>query len=129
MKQKNNKLYILLSLAVILIIGGVVLASKNSSPGKYDEFAVCLGEKGATFYGTYWCPYCNEQKKLFGKSSSKIPYVECSLPGGKGQTQVCKDAGIKAYPTWEFANGERQTGVIKLDELAEKTGCELPQDI
>lgn len=111
--------------AVALFIGYYFYQSVT--PGQYDEFAQCLGEKDTTFYGAFWCPHCQEQEDLFGKSEKYLPYVECSTPNGQGQLQVCVDAGIGSYPTWEFADGSRLNGVVSLEVLAEKTGCELPQ--
>ena len=98
----------------------------RSQPGKLDTFAQCLGEKGATFYGAFWCPHCQNQKALFGNSAKLLPYIECSTSDGKQQLQICTDAGITGYPTWEFANGERLSGEVALKVLSEKTGCELP---
>ncbi|MEK7519907.1 MAG: hypothetical protein AAB581_01525 [Patescibacteria group bacterium] len=100
---------------------------QNREPGKYDAFAQCLEDKGAVFYGAFWCPHCQSQKKMFGSSEALLPYVECSTPNGKSQTQECKDKKIENYPTWEFADGSRMMGKIALEKLAEKTGCELPQ--
>lgn len=111
----------------IIILGGLVwLFASPSGPGKYDEFAVCLEEKGAIFYGAFWCGHCRNQKAMFGKSANLLPYVECSTPDGRGQTQDCTDKGITGYPTWVFADGERMSGEIPLEKLAEKTGCTLP---
>lgn len=127
-------IYILIA---VLVLGGIVyVIMAPSKPGKYDEFAMCLKDKGATFYGAFWCPHCQSQKAQFGKSSSKLPYVECSMPDGQTQTQACIDAGIKTYPTWEFAmvgtttattTRERFEGQQDLEKLAEKTGCVLPE--
>lgn len=115
------------------LIGGVLIAGALAyfiitppKPGVYDDFAQCLSDEGAIFYGAFWCPHCNEQKGIFGRSASKLPYVECSTADGRGQLQECTDAGITGYPTWEFADGERKGGVLELEELSEKTGCELP---
>ncbi|MEN9613982.1 MAG: hypothetical protein RLZZ347_289 [Candidatus Parcubacteria bacterium] len=109
--------------AVVLVLGGLVYLSRL--PGKLDTFATCLKDKGATFYGAFWCPHCQEQKAMFGRSVSKLPYVECSTPDGNGQTQICKDKKITGYPTWEFADGTRETGTVPLAKLAEKTSCPL----
>ncbi len=98
-----------------------------STPGQFDDFAVCLEEKGAVFYGAFWCPHCQSQKKLFGKSASKLPYVECSQPSGSGQLPICVNKKVESYPTWEFADGSRMTGEISLKDLASTTGCTLPQ--
>lgn len=112
----------------VLIVGGIGASwYMKTLPGKYDTFAQCLGEKGAKFYGAFWCPHCQAQKKLFGNSEKLLPYVECSLPNGKDRTQICIDKNIEQYPTWELASGERLGGEQSLEELAEKTGCTLPE--
>jgi thiol-disulfide isomerase/thioredoxin len=101
-------------------------AAYQRSPGKYDSFARCLKERGAVFYGAFWCPHCQNQKLMFGKSAKLLPYVECSTPDGQGQLQICRDKNITSYPTWEFTDGSRLSGEIPLSQLAEKTGCPLP---
>lgn len=114
---------------LLLIFLGVLYYTGNGASEDSDnlgEFAQCLGQKGATFYGAFWCPHCAEQKALFGSSKKFLPYVECSTADGKGQLQACKDKGVSGYPTWEFAGGERLSGVVSLQTLAEKTGCALP---
>lgn len=111
-------------LIVVLFVGGSFFLS--SRPGVYDGFAQCLKDKGVTFYGAFWCPHCQSQKALFGRSVSLLPYVECSTPDGKDQLQQCKDKQIQSYPTWEFADGSRVNGELTLQQLAEKTQCPLP---
>lgn len=96
-----------------------------SSSGPYDAFAQCLTDSGATFYGAFWCPHCNEQKQFFGKSQKLIPYVECSTADRRGQTPICNEAGIEAYPTWEFGDGTRVEGRYSLIELSQLSGCPL----
>ena len=125
--MKIKPMYIFIVL-VIVIIGGIVGSRVWSAnqPGQYDELAQCIKDKGATFFGAFWCPHCQEQKRIFGNSEKLLPYVECSTADGQNQTQICIDEEIKTYPTWELADGERLLGVIELDVLAEKTGCELP---
>jgi uncharacterized membrane protein/glutaredoxin len=78
-----------------------------------------LTQTDAKFYGASWCPHCQEQKKLFGSSVKRIPYVECS-PGGPQapQASICQEKDIRSYPTWVI-NGQRQTGVLPLDTLAQ----------
>jgi thiol-disulfide isomerase/thioredoxin len=129
-KQQKTIFFSVLGVLVagLIIIGFVQSNQGPSDPGKYDEFAMCLKDKGATFFGAFWCPHCQAQKKLFGNSVKKLPYVECSTPNGQAQTQICIDKGIESYPTWEFADGSRLNGEIALDKLAEKTGCVLPSD-
>jgi hypothetical protein len=136
--DKNIKIFI--GVVVILIIGVAATAfirkggGVAAGPGKYDEFATCLKEKGATFYGAFWCPHCQAQKKMFGSSAKLLPYVECSTADGAGQTQVCIDKGIQSYPTWTLADGtiipnDTPEGAgVKLETLAEKTSCTLPAE-
>lgn len=115
---------------VLVILAGIDIGAWLSyarQPGAYDVFARCLKEKGAVFYGAFWCPHCQNQKMMFGKSAKLLPYVECSTPDGKNQFQVCKDKQIEGYPTWEFADGSRETGEVALERLSEKTKCQLPQ--
>lgn len=127
-----NRIKIFILVIVILVLGTVAMAVTNKGgsvgeSGKYDEFAQCLSEKGAKFYGAFWCPHCQAQKKLFGTSVKLLPYIECSTADGNGQTQICIDNDITGYPTWEFADGSRLSGEIPLETLAEKTGCVLPE--
>jgi hypothetical protein len=92
-----------------------------------DGFAQCLKAKGAKMYGAWWCPHCAEQKEMFGFAFQYVNYVECS-PEGKREplNQVCKQAGIKNFPTWQFPDGSRTDGPQPLAVLGEKTGCKLP---
>lgn len=96
--------FIVFIVLVIIIIGGIgtYFALKPQVPGKFDEFAKALTDKGAKFYGAFWCTHCQAQKEAFGSSKKYLPYVECSSPDGGKQLQVCKDAKIEGYPTWSF---------------------------
>ncbi len=121
-----NKLYILIGLVVV--VGGGLIGYgvwQSSQPGEYDKVAQCLTEKGTKMYGAYWCPHCQAQKKLFGNSFQYVTYLECAEPGGQGQTQVCQDAKIEGYPTWEFGDKSRVSGEQSIEELAKKAGCNL----
>ncbi len=128
----DNNVKIFISVIGILILGVITTVVvrgggvATSGPGEYDSFAQCLAEKGAVFYGAFWCPHCNAQKKMFGSSQKLLPYVECSTADGKAQTQACIEKNVASYPTWEFADGTRLSGEIPLATLAEKTGCALP---
>lgn len=115
--------------ALVLVFAGLI-AWYQFTPGKYDQLAACLTEKNVKFYGAFWCPHCQANKKAFGKSEKLLPYVECSEPypdatGNYGQLDVCKEKGIKSYPTWEFPDGTMISQKFSPDELAEKVGCEI----
>lgn len=94
-------------------------------PGPKDAFATCIAESGAKFYGAFWCPHCKEQKTLFGKSATLLPYIECSTPDGKGVLSICTEAGVEGYPTWVFKDSSVLSGVVTLETLAEKTSCTM----
>ncbi|MBI1866562.1 MAG: hypothetical protein HY005_03215 [Candidatus Staskawiczbacteria bacterium] len=123
--MKNKIIIVVIAILVISFLGALWI-NWQSQPGKLDAFAKCIKEDGAVFYGAFWCPHCQNQKTMFGKSAKYLPYVECSTPNGQSQLPVCKDKDINSYPTWEFKDGSRLTGEASLTELSEKTGCRLP---
>ena len=87
------------------------------------QLANHLSETGATMYGAYWCPHCNEQKEMFDSAIDQIPYVECAADGENAQPQLCQEKGIQGYPTWEI-NGELYHGTQSLETLADLSGFE-----
>jgi uncharacterized membrane protein len=83
---------------------------------------------GAKEYGAFWCPHCYEQKQLFGKEAEKeLNYVECDPQGNNPQTQACKDAGVKGFPSWNI-KGQMTSGTLSLEKLAELSGYTGPKD-
>lgn len=112
----------IISLLVLVVF---LIACSSSPSGDYDAFAQCLTDNGVKMFGAYWCPHCQNQEKMFGDSWEKVNYIECSLPGGQGQTAFCEQQGITGYPTWEFGDGSRVPGEISLEELSGKSGCSL----
>ena len=88
-----------LSLADLALKSSCLLPAEGAN---LDEFAKCIADSGAKFYGAFWCSHCKDQKDLFGDSAQYLPYVECSTPDGNNQLPVCADEGIKIYPTWRF---------------------------
>lgn len=123
-KKKELTFWIVIALVLVALLGwGMV---NNAAPGKLDQFAQCLKDKGATFYGAFWCPHCQNQKQMFGSSAKLLQYVECSTPDGKGQLAICKEQNVTSYPTWRFADGSELTGEVPLSQLASKTSCTLP---
>src|SRR5215470_8016577 len=88
-----------------------------------DDFAKCVSSKGAKMYGAWWCPHCKDQKELFGYAFQYVNYNECSPEGQRTMNDLCKQAGIKNFPTWQFSDGSRTEGTQGLETLAQKTGC------
>ncbi len=122
------------SLARKLVIAGLIVAAfaaviylgMRKRGNRLDAFAKCLAAKQAKMYGAYWCPHCAEQKDMFESSFQYVPYVECGVPGSRDEAPFCKDAGVKHFPTWQFADGERREGTQPLQALGAKTGCGVP---
>ena len=114
--------------ALIVAAFGLAYYLGNRSQHKHDGFARCLKGRGVKMYGAYWCPHCQEQKENFGASFEYVPYTECGIKGDlHGVAQVCRDEGIKHFPTWQFPpTGERVERVFSLEELSDRTGCSLP---
>lgn len=104
-------------LSIILI--SLTISGCAKKPSKYDTFAQCLTEKGATMYGTEWCSHCQNQKKTFGKSFQYINFVDCDFNSGE-----CLRNGIRGYPTW-MINETKYTGEQPLFRLASLTNCKL----
>jgi len=113
---------------VLVVIGLAWLIKTPGKSGRLDTFAQCLTESGAKYYAAFWCPNCKNQQAMFGRSARLLPRTECSTADAKGQLQVCKDANIQGYPTWEFADGTRETGTLSLEVLSERTNCPLPTE-
>lgn len=127
---------VLLLVGVLLFLTGDTTTTPSSSTGGDSAsqveqvasgpnlaLAQCIEKSGAVFYGAFWCPHCKAQEARFGDAAPALPYVECSTPDGNDQTFVCKEKGIKSYPTWKFADGSELTGEQTFETLAEKTGC------
>ncbi len=93
---------------------------------RYDNFAQCLTSRQATMYGLYWCPHCAEQKEMFGESFHYVHYVECGIKGSTEMADICKTAGVKLFPSWQFGTDPPKEGILSPEALSEKTGCSLP---
>lgn len=99
-------------------------SAKTNSSNLVAEMALAshLKEIGAKFYGTHWCPYCNQQKELFGKEAfQQINYIECDPAGKNAQPAICQKANIQGFPTWEI-QGKYYTGLQSLQQLADISG-------
>jgi hypothetical protein len=123
------KIKTIIWIVIVVAVAVALVVWLNKIParaGELDTFATCIKDSGATFYGAFWCPHCQNQKAMFGSSAKLLPYVECSTPDGRGQLAVCKDAGVTGYPTWTFLNASTTSGEVSLEDLSELTNCPLP---
>ena len=85
-----------------------------------------LSRIGARFYGAWTCPACVRQMELFGKQAAVlVPYVECRMPEQRPkEAAACREAKVRAYPTWLLPNGQRREGVQSIDELSRWSGLD-----
>jgi uncharacterized membrane protein len=89
---------------------------------RLKALAIHLDESGARYYGAFWCPECQQQSRLFGRSADRLPYVECTPNGrGAGVAFECVAADVSAYPTW-IIDGRRFQQVLTPDELSRYSG-------
>lgn len=89
-------------------------------------FAKALADVGVTYYGAAWCPACTEQKELFQDGGDFLPFVEVTR-SDRTLNAVGTAAGIEVFPTWEFPDGTRATGIQSLATLSQRSGVAIPQ--
>lgn len=116
----NNGIVVLLVLGVM----GMAQAGWLEPPEdpRLKALAEHLSARGVKFYGASWCPNCNQQKELFGRSAGRLPYIECSPNGRTGPVAFeCVSAGLEGYPTWVIRN-RKYAQVLNPEELAARSG-------
>jgi uncharacterized membrane protein len=112
---------------VILLLHANYVRPEAEPIGPEDAMTRALAEhladKGVVFYGASWCEHCQQQKRLFGASASRLPYIECS-PAGRNapQSPSCSRAGVRSYPTWVIQDRAIVGQVLSLAQLAEASG-------
>ena len=99
-------------------VAGVNSEQDNEYVAKLADF---MTSQGAVLYGAYWCPHCQEQKKIFGDAIKKINYVECDSRGPNANPDECRGQNIKSYPTWIY-QGQQYVGTQSLSQLAKIVG-------
>lgn len=114
----------LAALVILLLHANYSYVAPQPAPtGPEDPMIRALAEhltdEGALFYGASWCPHCQDQKRLFGASASRLPYIECSTGGRDApQSPLCSNAGIQSYPTWIIGGRAVVGEVLSLAQLA-----------
>lgn len=146
--NNNLKTFLFILLAVFLVSGGLIFMSSKSKKDSnasvetvgddggvagvstqedqkdsayIEKLAKFMTEKGMVLFGAYWCPHCNDQKKLFGDAIKYIDYVECDEKGPNANPDECIAQGIEGYPTWIY-QGQKHSGYKSFAELAQIVG-------
>jgi hypothetical protein len=117
---------LVIGLIVLLLAWGGYAYYHHRKFRQLQAFAHCLNASGTRMYGAWWCPHCADQKEEFGSAFEYVNYTECSPEGKRTTNEQCKQAGIKRFPTWQFADGARIEGVLPLSRLSQRSGCKLP---
>ncbi len=113
---------------IVLIVHSAKKSASEAATSPLGIFATCVKDSGTKFYGATWCPHCLNQKALFEKAYKQLPYIECSPQQGT-LLQVCKDANIESFPTWDYPNGTRVTGGQSIADLAKGSNCPIPVEL
>ena len=103
----------------------VGLVGEGEDAPNLVEFAKALQQAGVRFFGADWCPFCTEQKALFQDGAQFLPFVEMSNPD-RTRNATAISENVTTYPTWEFGNGQRVTGVQTLQQLSTLSGVAIP---
>ena len=105
---------------------GNIKQPQQASTMKALNLSEHLSRIGARFYGAWTCPACVRQMELFGKQAAVlVPYVECRMPEQRPkEAAACREAEVRAYPTWLLPNGQRREGVQSIDELSRWSGLD-----
>ncbi len=101
------------------------LQAEGEDANDLVAFAKALADSGTRFFGAYWCPHCLDQKSLFQDGAKFLPYVEVTNPD-RTPNAIATSEGITQYPTWEFSDGSRLTGVQTLQTLSQRSGVTIP---
>ena len=116
----TKKHYLLMGALLISLALGFLLYNYLTSPGKYDNLAKCLSEKGFAMAGTDWCSNCKKQKNIFGKSFKYVNYQNCDT-----NKEWCESKGVERYPTWILPDGTRIEGTQDAQDLSRLSRCDI----
>jgi len=136
--MKSKKVISTIVILAVVLGGGYLLfgiggGEEKIVPGEYDTFAQCLSSKGYVMYGSATCAQCARQRRGFGDSFHFVGEVECDPRNPEYVSGQCLD-DITHTPTWTQEDDEGNelfrfdSGFVKLDVLAEHSGCELVKD-
>ena len=103
----------------------VGLVGEGEDAPNLVEFAKALQQAGVRFFGADWCPFCTEQKALFQDGAHFLPFIEMSNPD-RTRNATAISENVSTYPTWDFGNGQRVTGVQTLQQLSTLSGIAIP---
>lgn len=99
------------------LVGEGELTGEGEDAIDHVALAKAINDSGTRFFGAAWCEFCTEQKELFQDGYKFLPFIEVTNPD-RTPNSIATDENITEYPTWEFPDGTRLTGVQSLETLA-----------
>jgi len=121
--KNNDKIINILIISLLIIatcflsynVYNIILFENSHSINcEKDDTICCIGES-SILYTTSTCPYCKQQKQLFGEELYNINYIDCDINNSDCQN-------ISVVPTWKI-NEKYYQGVQDIKTLAELTNC------
>jgi len=106
-------------------LGGEGEGAEGEDAADLVEFAKALQQAGVRYFGADWCPFCTDQKELFQDGAQFLPFIEVTNPD-RTRNATAISENITTYPTWEFGNGQRVTGIQTLQQLSTLSGVAIP---
>lgn len=101
---------------LLFLVIAVILVSGCATQEIDKDTAECIASK-STLYIRAGCPYCDEQKEIFGESVEYLNIIDCME-----EPAACTTEAIAVVPTWVI-DGEKIVGVQSIAKLKELTGC------
>jgi len=101
--------------------------AENGGNTDLVAFAQDLALNDVKLYGSNWCRFCVEQKKLFEDGAQFLPYVNLYNADG---TRNNEGQGITSIPVWEFPDGNggvnQVVGKLTLEQISAESGIAIP---
>lgn len=88
-------------------------------------FAKALTEAGVKKFTAAWCVFCSQQKELFQDGGSYLPSIEVTNPD-RTLNEIGVENNITSFPTWEFPDQTRASGLLDLQTISERSGVAIP---
>ncbi|OGY55559.1 MAG: hypothetical protein A2756_01705 [Candidatus Ryanbacteria bacterium RIFCSPHIGHO2_01_FULL_48_27] len=135
----NNKLLVGITIGVLVLVAvGAAFFSRGQggpSASQYDSFAQCLADAGLAMYGSATCPFCAQQRAMFGDSFRYVREIECDPRNPLAQTELCIAKKITHTPTWilEDTEGKEvsrlEPGVQTFETLGTLANCPVAKPV
>ena len=105
--------------------GAQIPMGEGESAPDLVAFAKALTQAGTKYFTAAWCPHCNAQKAMFDDGANYLNAIEVTNPD-RTLNEVGTANNITSFPTWEFPDGTRISGLQTLQTISERAGVAIP---